>query len=98
MTAEEDDVLLEEVLDKEDLGDKLRETFEDIREKTTAKGRPLSFKQREFAHAVLEGRRYDPPEEYLNLASSGTLARGREVELLVKDKPLRPPQRRREED
>lgn len=33
---------------------------------------------------------------YENLVSSGKAPRGREVELLVKDKPLRPPSRRPE--
>lgn len=35
-------------------------------------------------------------EEYKNLFSSGA-ARGKEVELLVRDKPLRPPTRRRDD-
>lgn len=34
--------------------------------------------------------------EYENLVSAGKVPRGREVELMVRDKPLRPPPRRAE--
>ncbi len=56
----------------------------------------LTPKQRAWAEAVAAGKRYDPDPEYLNLVSSGKAPRGREVELMVKDKPLRPPPRRSE--
>lgn len=53
----------------------------------------LTPKQRAWAEAMVEGRRYDPAPEYENLISSGKAPRGREVELMVKDKPKFPPGR-----
>jgi hypothetical protein len=55
---------------------------------------PLSTKQRAWAIACLRGERYEPEPDYVNMVSSGLVPRGREVELLVKDKPLKPPGRK----
>lgn len=65
-----------------------------------ARGRPLSLKQRGWLRAVYE-KTFDEPM-YENLASSGKLCRGREVEtpaiLRRENLPLRPPQRRANDD
>jgi len=52
----------------------------------------LTDKQRSWAREV--GERVGAVIEYENLMSTGRAPRGREVELMVKDKPLRPPQRK----
>lgn len=50
----------------------------------------LSLKQK----AWIEDAHQRIVPQYLNLASRNVMVRGREVEVLVKDKPLRPPGRR----
>jgi len=80
------------VLEREDLEPDARERFTDMLVFLERHG-PLSPKQREWATAVLEGRRYEAPVEYANLISSGRAPRGREVAMLVKDHPLKPPRR-----
>ena len=69
------------------------DAFEDI----IARGRPLTDKQRAWVKGVYD-RVFDDPQ-YLNLASSGRLCRGREVELpkvlLPQNLPKKPPTRRR---
>lgn len=57
----------------------------------------LTPSQRKYAKGVKERATEEP--EYLNLASSGKLVRGREVETpkVLKNLPLKPPPRRREE-
>jgi hypothetical protein len=59
-----------------------------------ARDRALSFKQRAWVRAVYE-KTFDEPM-YENLASSGTLCRGREVETpaVLRHLPKKPPQRR----
>ena len=84
--------LLEELHHRGDT--RLWEIFDQMHDKTVAQGRRLSPKQRAFAEATLAGERYEAEETYKNDVSAGTVPRGREVELLVKDKPLAPPGRR----
>ena len=84
--------LLEELVHRGNT--RLWELFDDMHDKTVAQGRRLSPKQRAFAEATLAGDKYERPETYDNLVSNGTVPRGREVELLVKDRPLAPPGRR----
>ena len=84
--------LLEELVHRGE--DRLWQLFDDMHTKTVAAGRRLSPKQRAFAEATLAGDRYQAEETYRNEVSAGTVPRGREVELLVRDKPLSPPGRR----
>lgn len=55
----------------------------------TGARRALSTRQRAWVEGVLEA--HEPT--YENLVSAGKVPRGREVELMVRDKPLRPPGR-----
>ena len=63
-----------------------------------SQSRFLSEKQASWIRAIYE-RVFDAPT-YENLASSGKLVRGREVELLVDvmPKPKKPPQRKRDDE
>jgi hypothetical protein len=72
------------------ISDGQREAFRDMFSELKRTERPLSFKQREWVSGVHE--RFVP--KYENLVSNGKVPRGREVELLVRDRPLRPPMRR----
>jgi hypothetical protein len=87
---DQDVELLECVLEREDLSPSARAAFEEM----AALGKDLTAKQRGWAQAALRGDRYEAEPEYENLVSSGRCPRGREVELMVKDKPLKPPSRR----
>lgn len=72
--------------------DKARTAFRQM----LSRARPLSERQRAWVRGVYETV-FDAPV-YENLASSGNLCRGREVELLVErmPKPKKPPARRHE--
>lgn len=87
-----DVLVLEAAMEHESTSDVARKAFEDMLQK----GRPLTDAQRAWATAASRGERYEPEEKYLNMVSAGTVPRGREVELMVRDKPLRPPGRRNE--
>ncbi len=89
-----DEALLDEVLSKEELSDDRRAIFEDMRD-WVHKGWSLTDKQRQFAELAV-GRRDAMDEEYENAWSAGKVPKGRDVELMVRDKPLKPPQRRTE--
>jgi hypothetical protein len=80
--AEKDAELLEAAMENEKTTDRQRVIFEGW-VSGLARGNPLSEKQRAWAVAASKGERYEPEEEYLNLASTGNLARGKPVELLV---------------
>jgi hypothetical protein len=82
--------LLEAVLERDDLSDYARSAFEDMQRQE----RSLSPKQRAWAEAALKGERYEPEPEYENMVSRGLVPRGKEVEILVKDRPLKPPGRK----
>jgi hypothetical protein len=82
--------LLEAVLEREDLSDYARSAFEDMQRQE----RSLSPKQRAWAEAALKGERYEAEPEYKNMVSRGLVTPGKEVELMVKDKPLKPPGRK----
>jgi hypothetical protein len=84
--------LLEELVHRGNT--RLWDIFSAMHDSTVGRGRSLTPKQRAFAEATLAGDKYERPETYDNLVSGGTVPRGREVELLVRDKPLRPPGRR----
>jgi hypothetical protein len=93
-----DQELLEAVLEKEDLDDRAHLAFEEMYRKT-ASGLwvgALTKKQRAWAEAVLEGRRYEPTPEYENLVSSGKVPRGNEVPtpLALQNLPKKPPGRK----
>jgi hypothetical protein len=89
---EADEALLDEVLGKEELSDERRAIFEDMLA-WVHKGWELTDKQRQFAE-LAAGKRDSMDEEYENAWSAGKVPKGRDVELMVKDKPLRSPQRR----
>lgn len=78
--------------EKGSLSDSEHRAFEDMRQRVGYK--TLTEKQRAWAKNVLERATETP--EYLNLASSGKLCRGREVETpeVLKKLPLKPPSRR----
>jgi len=98
----EDRELLEAVLERPDLDQGAREAFEAMLQRfavpPATNSAKLTAKQRAWAQAALRGDRYQAEPEYENLVSSGKAPRGREVELMVKDKPLKPPRRRPPED
>ena len=85
-----DVLVLEAAMEHESTSDVA--AFEDMLQN----GRPLTDAQRAWATAASRGERYEPEEKYLNMVSAGTVPRGREVELMVRDKPLRPPGKRNE--
>lgn len=89
--VDRDAELLEAALDQ-DLTPDAREAFERMRVELARRG-PLTPKQRAWASAASRGEHYEPELEYENLVSSGHVPRGREVALMVRDKPLRPPGR-----
>jgi hypothetical protein len=89
---DEDEELVEKALTADLAGWQLA-TVEDIVKKTVDRGYPMSPAQRSMIEAWVRGERYRADEKYENLVSSGRAPRGRPVELLVKDKPLRPPGR-----
>lgn len=92
MSTKSDIELLTKVLGYR-ISDYWREALEDMREKLRAGERMcLSEKQRAKVRELLE----ENEPQYENLISTGKAPRGREVELMVRDKPLRPPQRRSE--
>jgi hypothetical protein len=82
--------LLEAVLERDDLSDYARNAFEDMQRQA----RSLSPKQRAWAEAAFKGERYEPESEYENMVSRGLVERGKEVELMVKARPLKPPGRK----
>jgi hypothetical protein len=92
--AEKDAELIDAVLERDDLSDAARTAFEDMLGKLAGRGYALSAKQRAWVLCAARGERYEPAEEYENAFSAGRVPRGREVELLVRDKPLKPPGRR----
>jgi len=101
MVAEARDLeLLSAVLDKDDLSDAVRTSFEDMQTKVDRY--PLSKKQRVWAKAILAGEKYEPEEECLNLWSGGKVPKGRDVPdppmLRRENLPMKPPPRRPVED
>ena len=88
--VDNDRELLEAVLERDNLSEKALIAFSNMLDGLSF-GRPLSAEQRAWATAALEGQQYVPSEKYENLVSSGKVPRGREVELMVTDKPLKPP-------
>jgi hypothetical protein len=80
---------LAKLLVHEELKDEEREAFADMLEGLNGKWRQLTEKQRAWA-----SRRLDELEvRYENLVSSGKAPRGREVEMMFKPGPLKPPGR-----
>lgn len=93
MSQREDDLqLLRTVLASDKLSDDNREAFEDMLTRLDGQYLTLNEKQRAYVKGV--GERHELLIEYENGISSGKVPRGREVALMVKDKPLRPPTRR----
>ncbi len=94
MSGDETEELLEAAIEKADERDDevAGNAFRSMLEKyENGSLKQLTPKQSAWAKAVVAGTRYEPEPEYENLASTGKAPRGREVELMVKDKPLRPP-------
>lgn len=77
--------------------DREREVFSSMLDRLE-KGFPLSDKQRYWAKSVKERVTQEP--EYLNLASSGKLCRGREVSTpeVLRNLPKKPPRKKVEDD
>jgi hypothetical protein len=91
MSGREEDLrMLRELLDEHagELREGESEAFADML-RSLEDFRQLTEKQRAWAKSALE--RFVPT--YENLVSSGKVPRGREVELMVRDKPLRPPRK-----
>jgi hypothetical protein len=94
--SDDDERMLRELLDKS------REDDEEVRFNATPfrqmlqRGWPLSERQRAWLADVHE--RVVGTPNYLNMASSGKLARGREVKSMVGPLALRPPVRKVQED
>jgi hypothetical protein len=83
--------MLRAMLASEKLPPVEREAFGDMLERLE-KYPTLTDRQRAYVRDV--GERLEILQEYENGISNGTVPRGREVELMVKDKPLRPPGRK----
>jgi hypothetical protein len=83
--------MLRAVLESEKLPQEHRAAFVDMLGRLE-RYPTLSDKQRAYVRDV--GERLEIILQYENGVSSGKVPRGQEVELLVRDKPLRPPGRR----
>lgn len=82
------------LLEMTELREDEREAFKDMRASLLEGGfHQLTEKQRNW----VKSRHEELVPQYENLISSGKAPRGREVELMVKDKPLRPPLRKVED-
>jgi hypothetical protein len=98
MVAEARDLdLIVRVLEEGDISDAVRAAFEDMQHKVDRW--PLSKKQRDWARAILNGEKYEPPEEYLNLVSTGKVPIGKPVPTpkVLQNLPKKPPPRRVQE-
>lgn len=106
MSEREGDLrMLDELLEKhlEELTEWEVEAFADMR--CSLKMYPEDVRERRGFHQLTEKQRERVKAtherlvpQYENLVSSGKVPRGREVEIMVKDKPLRPPPRVRKDD
>lgn len=95
MSQRDDDLsLLRVVLASDKLSDDNREAFDGMLTRLDGQYLTLNEKQRTYVKDVAE--RHELLIEYESGVSSGTVPRGREVPLLVKDKPLKPPSRRKD--
>jgi hypothetical protein len=72
-----------------ELKDEEREAFADMLEGLNGKWRQLTEKQRAWASKRLD----ELAPTYSNLVSSGQVPRGKEVQLMFKPGPLKPPRR-----
>lgn len=93
--VEKDRAILKQALEKPDLSDENRESFEDMLEKLNAADKELSPKQRSWVKTIL-GDAAEP--EYENLFSSGKVPLGNPVETIPalrrENLPLKPPGRK----
>ena len=94
MGLERDIERLNTILTMDDVDEDTKSKFEDMLQKLIHVGGMLSQSQRAWADSVLKGEKYEPEIKYENMVSSGKVSGKSTVQLLIKDHPLRPPQRK----